>query len=93
MQTETKSIFSPRPTISGHLSYSLDAFIASRLPPAVSKLSLVAGIVLGKVKNIESGACLQSSSIHSMPSTSLTLPISCESQNIVVVPFKSAASA
>ncbi len=54
---------------------------------------LVAGIVLGSVRKIDKGACLQSSSIHSMPSVSQTFPISCESQNIVVVPFNKAASA
>ena len=46
-----------------------------------------------KVKKIDNGACRQSSSIHSIPSISHTFPISCESQNIVVVPFNKAASA
>ena len=55
-------------------------------------MSLVAGIVLGNVKNIDKGAFLQSSSIHSIPSVSNTFPISCESQKIVVVPFNKAAS-
>ena len=36
----------------------------------------VEGIVLGRVKKIDSGACLQSSNIHSIPSISHTLPIS-----------------
>ena len=53
----------------------------------------VAGTVLGTVRKTLSGARRASSSIISMPSTSRTLPISCESQNTVVVPLRSAASA
>ena len=49
--------------------------------------------MLGRVKKIDKGAFLQSSSIHLIPSTSQTLPISCESQKIVVVPFNNDASA
>src|ERR1019366_2335525 len=64
-----------------------------RSPPAVSNLGPVAGTVLGTVRNIERGALRASSSIHSMPLASQTFPISWLSQNMVVVPFRSAGSA
>ena len=93
MATWTKSIFSPRATASGHLSKILPIFLGVRSPPAVSNLGPVAGTVLGTVRKIERGACLASSSIHSIPRASHTLPISWLSQKIVVVPFRRAASA
>jgi len=51
-------------------------FFGVRSPPAVSNLAEVAGTVLGTVRKMESGACRASWSIHSMPATSQTLPIS-----------------
>ena len=64
-----------------------------RSPPAVSNAGEVAGTVEGTVRKIDSGASRASSSIASTPATSMTLPISWLSQKIVVVPFRSAASA
>ena len=93
MATGTKSIFSPSATASGHLSNNAAIFSGVRSPPAVSSSGDVAGTVEGTVRKIESGAWRASSSIASTPATSMTLPISWLSQKIVVVPFKSAASA
>ena len=92
-QTCTKSIFSPSATASGQRSKSAPIFVGVRSPPAVSNSGAVAGTVLGTVRKMESGAWRASSSIHSMPSASHTLPISWLSQKIVVVPLSSAASA
>jgi predicted amidohydrolase YtcJ len=59
----------------------------------VSRSGVVAGTVLGTVRKMLRGAARASSSIHSTPFTSSTLPISWLSQTIVVVPLISAASA
>ncbi len=93
MVTGTKSIFSPSATASGHLSNSAPIFSGVRSPPAVSSSGEVAGTVEASVWKMESGASRASSIIASMPATSITLPISWLSQKMVVVPFKSAASA
>ena len=92
-QTWTKSIFSPSASASGQRSNNPPIRSGVRSPPAVSNRAEVAGTVLGTHRNTLSGARLASSSIHSTPATSHTLAISWLSQNTVVVPFSSAASA